>query len=159
MSYKSLRGALEDLEQHSQLLRVREEVDPHLEMAEIQRRAYLAEAPAILFENVKGSPFQAVSNLFGTLERARFLFRDTLARVQKVIQLKADPSRALRHPFAYASAPLTGLSSLPKSVSSGPVLQHRTDIASLPAIQSWPDDGGPFITLPRSIRRIRITEV
>ena len=68
MSYKSLRGALEDLEQHSQLLRIREEVDPHLEMAEIQRRAYLAEAPAILFENVKGSPFQAVSNLFGTRE-------------------------------------------------------------------------------------------
>ena len=149
MSYKSLRGALEDLERDGQLLRVREEIDPHLEMAEIQRRAYLAEAPAILYENVKGSPFQAVSNLFGTLERARFLFRDTLARVQKVIQLKADPSRALRHPFAYASAPWTGLSSLPKSVSSGPVLQHRTDIASLPAIQSWPDDGGPFITLPQ----------
>ena len=62
MSYKSLRGALEDLERDGQLLRVREEIDPHLEMAEIQRRAYLAEAPAILYENVKGSPFQAVSN-------------------------------------------------------------------------------------------------
>ena len=149
MSYKSLRDALDDLERHGRLVRVKEEVDSYLEMAEVQRRAYVAEAPAILFENVKGSSFQAVSNLFGTLERARFLFRDTLARVQKVIQLKADPTQALRHPFAYASAPLTGLSSLPKSVSSGPVLQNRTDIASLPAIQSWPDDGGPFVTLPQ----------
>ena len=69
MGYRSLRASLLDLERHRQLVRVPEEVDPYLEMAEIQRRAYQAGAPALLFENVKGSRFQAVSNLFGTLER------------------------------------------------------------------------------------------
>jgi 4-hydroxy-3-polyprenylbenzoate decarboxylase len=149
MGYKSLRAAVEDLERHRQLVRVRDEVDPNLEMAEIQRRAYAAQAPAILFENVKGSPFPAVCNLFGTIERARFLFRDTLARVQRIVQLKADPSNAWRRPLSFAAAPWTALASLPKSVASGPVLRNQTDIASLPAIKSWPDDGGAFITLPQ----------
>jgi len=151
MGYKSLRAAITDLERHQNLVRVTEEVDPDLEMAEIQRRAYAAGAPAILFENVKGSPFPAVCNLFGTIERARFLFRDTLARVQRIVQLKADPASAWRRPLSFASAPLTALASLPMSVSvsSAPVLSNRTSIESLPAIKSWPDDGGPFITLPQ----------
>lgn len=149
MGYKSLRAALTDLERHRQLVRVSEEVDPDLEMAEVQRRAYAAEAPAILFDNVKGSPFPAVCNLFGTMERARFLFRDTLARVQRIVQLKADPSNAWRRPFSFASAPATALASLPMTVSSGPVLRNRTNLESLPAVKSWPDDGGPFITLPQ----------
>ena len=149
MGYKSLRAAVTDLERHHHLVTVREQVDPDLEMAEIQRRAYESEAPAILFENVKGSTFPAVCNLFGTLERARFLFRDTLSRVQRIVQLKADPSSAWRRPFSFASAPLTALASLPMSVSSGPVLRNRTNIEALPAIKSWPGDGGPFMTLPQ----------
>ena len=149
MGYKSLRESLLDLERHRHLVRVREQVDPHLEMAEIQRRAYQAGAPALLFENVKGSRFQAVSNLFGTLERARFLFRDALEPVKRIVQIKADPGNAWRSPRGLLSAPWTALCSLPKSVSSGPVLRNRTAIEDIPRIQSWPDDGGPFITLPQ----------
>ncbi|HEY7696951.1 MAG TPA: UbiD family decarboxylase, partial [Vicinamibacteria bacterium] len=149
MGYKSLRESLLDLERHGHLVRVREEVDPFLEMAEIQRRAYVAGAPALLFENVKGSRFQAVSNLFGTLERARFLFRDTLDPVKRIVQIKADPGSAWRSPRAVLSAPWTALRSLPKSVSSGPVLRNRATLEDVPRIQSWPDDGGPFITLPQ----------
>ncbi len=149
MGYKSLHGALLDLERHRHLVRVREEVDPHLEMAEIQRRAYQAAAPALLFENVKGSRFPAVSNLFGTLDRARFLFRDSLEPVKRVVQIKADPGNAWRSPQALVSAPWTGLRSLPKSVSSGPVLRNRGSVADIPRIQCWPGDGGPFITLPQ----------
>jgi 4-hydroxy-3-polyprenylbenzoate decarboxylase len=149
MGYRSLREALWDLERHRRLVRVPEEVDPHLEMAEIQRRAYLAEAPALLFENVKGSRFQAVSNLFGTLERARFLFRDSLDAVKRIVQIKADPGNAWRSPGSLVSAPWTALRSLPKSVSSGPVLRNRCAIEDVPRIQSWPDDGGPFVTLPQ----------
>jgi 4-hydroxy-3-polyprenylbenzoate decarboxylase len=149
MGYKSLREALSDLERHRHLLRVQEEVDPHLEMAEIQRRAYQAGAPALLFENVKGSRFPAVSNLFGTLERARFLFRDSLEPVKRVVRIKADPANAWRSPRGLLSAPWTAMRSLPKSVSSGPVLRNRGAIGDIPRIQSWPDDGGPFITLPQ----------
>ncbi len=149
MGYRSLREALQDLERHRHLARVREEVDPYLEMAEIQRRAYLSGAPALLFESVKGSRFQAVSNLFGTLERARFLFRDSLEPVKSVVRIKADPGNAWRSPLGLASAPWTALRSLPKTVSSGPVFSNRGAIEDIPRIQSWPDDGGPFITLPQ----------
>ena len=149
MGYRSLRESLLDLERHRQLVRVREEVDPHLEMAEIQRRAYQAGAPALLFENVKGSRFQAVSNLFGTLERARFLFRDSLEPVKRIVRIKADPGNAWRSPRGLLSAPWTALRSLPKSVSSGPVLRNRGALGDIPPIQSWPDDGGPFVTLPQ----------
>jgi 4-hydroxy-3-polyprenylbenzoate decarboxylase len=149
MGYKSLRAALLDLERHRHLVRVREEVDPYLEMAEIQRRAYQAKAPALLFENVKGSRFPAVSNLFGTLERARFLFRDSLDPVKRVVRIKADPGNAWRNPRGLLEAPWTALRSLPRSVSSGPVLENRGALEDIPRIQSWPDDGGPFITLPQ----------
>jgi 4-hydroxy-3-polyprenylbenzoate decarboxylase len=149
MGYKSLRESLLDLERRRQLVRVREEVDPFLEMAEIQRRAYLSGAPALLFENVKGSRFPAVSNLFGTIERARFLFRDTLEPVKKIVQIKADPGNAWRRPRTLLSAPWTALRSLPKIVSNGPVLSNRCDLRDLPHIQNWPDDGGPFVTLPQ----------
>jgi len=137
------------LERHGHLVRVREEVDPYLMMAEIQRRVYAARGPALYFEKVKGSRFPAASNLFGTMERCRFMFRDSLARVQKIVQLKADPASFWRAPFAFASAPLTGLRALPRRVSGGAVLESETTIGELPQIQSWPEDGGPFITLPQ----------
>ena len=114
MSYKNLKSCVTDLERNGHLVRVAEEVDPCLEMAEIQRRLYAAEGPAVLFENVKGSPFPAVANLFGTSDRCRFLFRGTLERVRKILQLKTDPAAALRHPFTFASAPLTAWRALPK---------------------------------------------
>jgi len=147
MGYKSLRECVLDLERHRQLVRVTEEVDPYLEMAEIHRRVFQARGPAIFFENVKGCRFPAVSNLFGTMERGRLLFRDTLERVTKIVQLKADPSRFWRSPAAFLSAPFTALTSLPMEVSGGAVLDERTSIEALPQIQNWPDDGGPFVTL------------
>ena len=149
MGYRSTRACVEDLERNGHLVRISAEIDPRLEMAEIQRRVYEAQGPALLFERVKGSKFPAVSNLFGTMDRCRFIFRDTLQRVKKVIALKADPTSFWRAPFSYWWAPLTGLRALPRSVRSGDVLAEQTSIHELPQIQSWPDDGGPFITLPQ----------
>ena len=149
MAYRSTRDAVLDLERHGHLVRLREPVNPHLEMAEIQRRVYLAGGPAIMFERVEGSPFPAVSNLFGTLERSHFLFRHTLDQVKKAIELKADPTVALRNPLRYVGAPLTGLRSLPRRSWRPAVLQHQTTVGALPQIVCWPDDGGPFVTLPQ----------
>ena len=78
MAYKSMMHCVRDLEKAKQLERISIEVDPDLEMAEIHRRVFEAGGPALLFENVKGSPFPAVSNIYGTFERTRFLFRHTL---------------------------------------------------------------------------------
>lgn len=149
MGYRSLRDCLDDLERQGELARVREEVDPYLEMAEIQRRAYLARAPALLYENVKGSTFQAVSNLFGTLPRARLVFRDAFEAVKRIVQIKADPANFWRRPRSLLAAPFTAAHALPKYVRSGPVMDREVTLADLPRIQSWPGDGGPFITLPQ----------
>ncbi|MCZ6792871.1 MAG: UbiD family decarboxylase [Planctomycetota bacterium] len=149
MAYRSLGDSVLDLERAGRLVRVREEVDPYLEMAEIQRRAYVAGAPALLFENVKGCRFRAVSNLFGTMDRCRFLFRHTLERVKKIVELKAHPASFWRSPLRFASAPLTAAKSLPRRVRGGPVLAETATIDQLPQIHCWPGDGGPFITLPQ----------
>lgn len=151
MSYKSLRAAVLDLEKHGQLLRVKSEVDPNLEMAEIHRRVFEAQGPAILFENVKGSPFPAVSNIYGTFERTEFLFRHTLEKVQRVIELKADPVNFFKNPTRYLGAPFTALTALPmRSRFGSPVLYGKTTIDQLPQIKSWPMDGGAFVTLPQA---------
>ncbi|MBL7792364.1 MAG: UbiD family decarboxylase [Saprospiraceae bacterium] len=150
MTYSSLHSAILDLERHGQLARIKTEVDPHLEMAEIHRRVYDAGGPALLFEKVKGSPFRAASNLYGTYERTDFLFRHTIKQVQRVIELKADPTNLLKKPLRYAGAPFTALTALPMQQRWGaPILYGETTIDQLPQVVSWPDDGGAFVTLPQ----------
>ncbi len=148
MGYRNLRECVNDLERTRQLVRIEQEIDPHLEAAEVQRRVYRAKGPAIYFARVKGCSFPMVSNLFGTLERARFLFRDTLATVRKLVQLKIDPSAFFRRPWRYWNVPFTLLHMLPKGVRRGPAIECETTIRNLPQLVSWPKDGGAFITLP-----------
>src|SRR4051812_28878345 len=88
MGYRTLRQCVDDLARHGMLRRIDAEIDPHLEMAEIQRRVYAARGPALYFSRVKGCAFPMVSNLFGTIDRTRFLFRDTLDAVRKLVELK-----------------------------------------------------------------------
>ena len=150
MTYKSLMDCVLDLERHKHLVRVREEVDPNLEMAEIHRRVFQAGGPAVFYEKVKGSPFPAVSNLFGTLDRSRFIFRGTLDRVKKLVRAKADPTAVLKDPASLFSLPLGALHALPKPAFAAPaVLAHTTSLKLLPQIKSWPMDGGAFILLPQ----------
>ncbi len=150
MAYSSLRDAVRDLERHGMLLCIQEEVDPDLEMAEIHRQVFDRQGPAILFERVKGSPFQAVSNIYGTFERTAFLFRHTLEAVKRVIELKKDPANFLQSPGRYLGAPITALSALPlKSRFGASVTWGETTIDKLPQIKSWPMDGGAFITMPQ----------
>ena len=150
MSYRSLQDVVVDLEKHNQLIRIKSQIDPDLEMAEIHNRIFEAGGPAILFENVKGSPFRALSNIYGTFDRTDFLFRDTIEKVKKVIELKADPSRFLKNPLKYIGAPLTALTALPmKSFGKGAVQYGQTTIDQLPLIKSWPKDGGAFVTMPQ----------
>src|SRR6266568_1032007 len=98
MGYRDLRACLDDLARTGQLVRIEEEVDPHLEAAEIHRRVYRAGGPAVLFAHVKGCRFPMASNLFGTIERTRFLFRDTLQAVRHLVELKIDTSSFFRRP-------------------------------------------------------------
>ncbi len=150
MAYSSLEQCLLDLEKNGELVRIGETVDPYLEMASIHMRVHAAGGPALLFEKVKGSPYRAASNIFGTIERSKFIFRDTLSTVQQLIALKADPLSAFKHPFKNFTTGLAALKALPKKNPwQQPVLFEEISIASLPLITHWPKDGGAFVTLPQ----------
>ena len=147
MGYRNLNQCIDDLERTGQLVRIEEEIDPNLEAAEIQRRVYAAQGPAIYFARVKGCRFPIVSNLFGTMERTRFLFRDSLQAVRHLVELKIDPFQFWRHPFRYRDVLKTLWSMRASKVSSGPILKNQTTIDQLPQVTNWPDDAGAFITL------------
>ena len=137
-----------DLQRHGQLVVIDEPVDARLEAAAICRRVYAAGGPAIWFRNVPGTPFSMVGNLFGTVERARFIFRDSLAFVRKLVALKVDPQEAMKRPWRYADVPFRGLTLLPRRQRTGPVFAERSPKLALPNLVGWPRDGGPFVTLP-----------
>jgi 4-hydroxy-3-polyprenylbenzoate decarboxylase len=150
MAYKSLEDCLLDLEKNGQLICIKEEVDPYLEMAAIHLRVHEAGGPALLFENVKGSRFRAASNIFGTLQRSKFIFRHTLQQVQQLIELKNDPLKAVKHPIKNFSTGLAALKALPlKNPFAKPALHQQIKIEDIPQIHHWPMDGGAFVTLPQ----------
>jgi 4-hydroxy-3-polyprenylbenzoate decarboxylase len=149
MGYASLRACVADLERTGQLVRIEPEIDPYLEAAAVHRRVHQAGGPAILFERVKGCRFPMVSNLFGTLERTRFLFRDTLNTVRHLVVLKVDAAAFWKNPFHFRDVPGAIWHLRPKFVASGPVLANQTTVDQLPQLQCWPRDGGAFITLPQ----------
>ena len=149
MGYRNLQECVADLEEKGELVRVESEVDPNLEAGAIQRRVYQAGGPALLFTRVAGCRFPLLGNLFGTLDRTRFIFRDTLQDIERLVALKVNPLALIREPLALARTPFAALHLLPKKVLGGPVLSHTAAIDQLPQVKSWPDDGGPFITLPQ----------
>ncbi len=150
MAYTSLEDCLLDLEKNGQLIRIKEEVDPYLEMAAIHLRIHEAGGKAILFEKVKGSKYRAASNIFGTLERSEFIFKNTLGHVRNLIDLKNNPIEVIKKPFKNTATLLAGLKALPlKNAINKPVLFEEIKIEDIPQIVHWPMDGGAYVTLPQ----------
>jgi UbiD family decarboxylase len=150
---QDLRTFLAELRAAGELVEVEREVDPELEAAEIHRRVIAAGGPALFFRRVKGCDFPLVTNLFGTRARVERAFGrwplELLADVARLPEELFPPSLgklwAQRGLFARlarvgtrtrARAPVTEL------VESPPRLLR------LPALQTWPRDGGRFLTLP-----------
>jgi 4-hydroxy-3-polyprenylbenzoate decarboxylase len=155
MGFRSLQSCVEALRREStgapaarQLVVVDHPVDPHLEIAEIQRRLFRAGGPAVLFTQPRGSGFPVLVNLYGTRRRIERIFADTLDRVRRLVELKIDPKAALTRPWRYWRAPLDALTTLPRRVRRGPVMARSIPLSRLPHVVAWPGDGGPFITLP-----------
>src|SRR5947209_1225063 len=149
MGYRTLADCVEDLRRTGRLVAIDREVDPRLEVAAIQRRVYEAGGPALYFPRVKGTAFPMVGNLFGSMERTHYIFRDTLEAVRHLVELKVKPPAALARPWRYLDVPFTALHLLPHKVRRGPILAHKTALSQLPQVVSWPDDGGAFVTLPQ----------
>ncbi|MDO9080399.1 MAG: UbiD family decarboxylase, partial [Desulfuromonadales bacterium] len=83
MGYRNLQETVKDLEKNGQLRRIDVELSADQEIGLIQRRVFAAEGPALLFTNVSGCAFPLLGNLFGTMERTRFIFRDALPRIEQ----------------------------------------------------------------------------
>ena len=148
MSYKSLQECITDLDRKAEIKIITDEVNPDLDMASLHLNEFEKGGKAILFENIKGSNYKAVSNLFGTLDRSRFMFRDSLEIVKQLIELKTNPISALKTPFKSLFTALNGIYSIPKKVSF-PRSFKEVKIEDLPQIKCWEKDGGAFITLPQ----------
>lgn len=153
MAYRSTRQLVQDLQRHEKLLVIEDAVDPHLELAEIHRRVYRSGGPALLFNNVLGCRFPVATNLFGTIERARFIFRDQIEAVKTAVRLKADPTLALRNPWSLRKMPWVGLRMMPRVTRRPAVARNSCKVSDLPQIVCWPKDGGAFVTLPQVLSR------
>jgi len=150
MAYKNLAECVNDLEKNGHLARIKEEVDANLEMAAIHLRVHEAGGPALLFEKIKGCRYRAVSNIFGSLERSKFIFREHFNDIQKLVELKNNPAKVFKEPFKNLRLALLARKSFPKRLSAN-VYDHFEEISieQLPLLKHWPKDGGAFVTLPQ----------
>ncbi len=149
MGYRNLQECVADLERHGRLLRIDAPLDPRLEISAVQRRVYQAGGPALLYTNAVGCNFPLLGNLFGTLDRTRFIFRDTLDDIRRLVELKINPFSLLKNPLDLIKAPGAAYHLLPAVTSNAPLLECSTTLSALPHLVSWPGDGGAFLTLPQ----------
>src|SRR5262245_19122400 len=151
--FTDLRAFLDQLRRDNDLVTVEAPVDPNLEAAEIHRRVIAAGGPALLFTNITGADCPLVTNLFGTARRAELAFGD---RPLRLIRRLVDLAETLLPPTPAKlwAARDVGLSLARVGMRrqpSGPVLDLITAdvrLDRLPVVTCWPDDGGPFVTLP-----------
>jgi 4-hydroxy-3-polyprenylbenzoate decarboxylase len=164
LKYKDLREFISALEQRGELVRVREEVDPRLEMTEIADRTLRAGGPALLFENPAGFSTPVLANLFGTeLRVALGMGRESAADLREIGELLAylrqpDPPRDLRDAMDKAPVLKKVLSMGPKVVRNPACQYHarqgaEVDLLQLPIQTCWPGDAGPLVTWPLVITR------
>ena len=153
MAFTDLRAFLDTLRRTDDVVTVEAEVDPHLEAAEIHRRVIAAGGPALIFNNVARSDFRLVTNLMGTARRAELAFGERpLQLVKRIVELAErllPPSAAGLWGARDVAMDLIKVGT--RRVDKGPVVECDTAnvrLDRLPALTCWPEDGGPFITLP-----------
>ena len=151
--FPDLRTFMDRLRAESDLVTITAPVDAHLEAAEIHRRVIAAGGPALLFTNVKGRDFPLVTNLFGTAKRAELAFgQHPMRMIRRIVELAQtimppDAGKLWGARDVAGSLLKVGL----KRQSVGPVTEVVTRdprLDRLPALTTWPLDGGPFVTLP-----------
>jgi menaquinone biosynthesis decarboxylase len=153
--HTSLRTFIHTLQKENEIVEITAPVDPYLEVAEIHRRVIDEGGPALLFTNVKGSSFPIVTNLFGTERRVNLAFGTRPEELMKRIIGAVDrlmpptPKALWSERSLIADMLKVGLKDVPKA--KAPILQSLQSppaLDQIPAITSWQEDGGPFVTLP-----------
>ncbi|MCG6925098.1 MAG: UbiD family decarboxylase [Acidobacteria bacterium] len=151
--FSDLRAFLEQLRRDRDLVVVESAVDARLEAAEIHRRVIATGGPALLFTNVRGAEVPLVTNLFGTARRAELAFG---ARPGRLVRRLVDVAETALPPtpgklWAARDLAREALRIGLRQRGGGPVKELVTSdvrLDRLPALTCWPEDGGPFLTLP-----------
>jgi len=159
MAFQNLREYIAVLESQRDLQRIAVPADPVLEITEIADRAVKSGGPALLFEQVKGSPYPLAINLFGTMKRACCAlgvadFDEIAQRIVSFIPQTPPDSVMDKVKFLFKLKEISGFQ--PKKVSSAPVqdiVERTPDLTALPVLKCWPQDAGRFITLPLVVTR------
>ena len=151
--FPDLRAFIDRLRRDGDLAVVEAPVDPNLEAAEVHRRVIAAGGPALLFTNVTGASFPLVTNLFGTARRAELAFGtrplQLIRRLVELAETLLPPTPAKLWGARDVAGALLGIGM--RSRTRAPLTEVRTSdirLDRLPALTCWPEDGGPFITLP-----------
>ena len=166
MAYKDLREFIRLLEKKGLLKRITAEVDPVLEIAEINDRVVKKYGPALFFENPNGSRFPCVVNLFGSFERMKLALEvNTLDEIGSRMLEFLEPDIPTNLIEKLKALPkLKRLADfVPKYVNSGPckdvVFKDNLSLNVFPILKTWPDDGGRFITLPMVFTKDPVTGI
>jgi 4-hydroxy-3-polyprenylbenzoate decarboxylase len=160
MAYSDLREFIQALEQAGELKRIGLEVDPHLEITEFADRAVKRGGPALLFERPKGSKAPLLINAFASERRMRLALQtDSLQqiadRISEMLEMRMPQGLINKLKMLPKLADMTNF--FPKTVGSGPcqevVRKDGFSLQEFPVLHCWPQDGGPFITLPMVFSR------
>ena len=164
MIFPDLGSFVAELERRGELKRVRVEVDPVYEVAEIAQRLVRANGPAVVFERVKGASFPLVMNLFGSMKRIEIALGRNPEEIGKelVETVQAVNPPSLKRLWSRRGVIARARHMRVTTVRAAPVHEviEQPDLAKLPTLKTWPRDGGRFITFgptltedPRSHRR------
>ncbi|MBA2848484.1 4-hydroxy-3-polyprenylbenzoate decarboxylase [Thermosulfuriphilus ammonigenes] len=156
IAYKDLQHFIQTLEAEGELLRIKDPVSPKLEITEITDRVSKAYGPALLFENVSGYRYPVITNAFGSERRMCLALGveslESLAEeITTFIEVEAPDSIVKKLKLVPKIKRLAN--SLPRIVKKAPCQEivlkgEEVDLDQLPILHCWPEDGGPFITLP-----------
>ena len=155
MAYEDLRGFIRALEQAGELKRIRVEVDPVLEIAEVTDRVSKQGGPALLFENPKGYQIPVLINAYGSARRMNMALGvdslDQVAdRIRQYLDFKSPEGLLEKIKMLPKLAEIGAF--FPRTVRSGPskevVKRDNFSVLDFPVIQCWPQDAGRFITFP-----------
>ena len=160
MAYDDLRAFIRALETHGELKRVPIEVDPHLEITEFADRSVKSGGPALLFEKPKGAAVPVLINAFASEKRMNLALEvnaveEIAGRISEILAMQKPEGLLGKLKMLPKLADLA--SAFPKTVSTGPckeiILKDGFSLRDLPILHCWPEDGGPFITLPMVFSR------
>jgi len=156
MAYKDLQEFLRLLEKKGELRRIKPELSPYLEIAEVTDRVSKAVGPALYFENPKDSRFPVVTNVFGSFPRMHLSLEcedlDALGRrIDDILEMEKPEGLMEKLRLLPKLAKMAGI--FPKTVGSGRcqdvvLTGDAVDLSIMPVLTTWPGDAGPFITLP-----------